>query len=74
MGLQIGNVKISACNDHRNYSDEEITYGDVIRAEELLSRADQIAAKTRSKRQVSTLNENKVDSDLDKAVKKLLGT
>lgn len=71
MGLQVGNIKISACNDHRNYQDEEITFGDVIRAEELIERAQHIANKIRKSNNLTTKTDQ-VDEDLSKAVKKLL--
>ncbi len=73
MDLQLGNVKISVCNDHRNYADEEITFGDAIRADELLKRISQIAQSIKGKnsgKKIST--KNKVDADLTEAVKRLL--
>lgn len=74
MGIKVGDVYVSVCNDHRLYSDNEITFRDMIFAQELLDRCDQIANQARKPRDKapSVLVTRLVDPELDQAVRNLL--
>ena len=74
MGLKIGDIFVSCVNDHRNYSDDEITFRDMIFAQELLNRCETIAnlARKSKKEAPSMLVTRLVDPELDQAVRNIL--
>lgn len=59
-------------NNHLLYTDSEITFRDVIYAQELLDRVELMAQKIKESPKETKVSKEQVDSDLTEAVKKLL--